>query len=72
MTGLLTKALGEAEKLPRDLQDELARQLLEDIEGELRWDETLEKSHNQLSTLADRALEEFKAGRTRKMGFDEL
>lgn len=72
MTGLLTKALGQAEKLPKDLQDELARQLLEDIEGELKWDDALEKSHDQLAVLADRALEEFKAGRTRKMGFDEL
>ena len=54
------------------LQDEIAEQLLEDIEGELKWDETLAKSHDKLAKLADQALKEFKTGRTQKMGFDEL
>lgn len=71
MTELLTKAFERAGKLSRALQDEIANQLLEDIEGELKWDEALAQSPDELSRLADRALEEFKAGRTKKMGFDE-
>ncbi len=72
MTELLSKAFEQAVKLPQTLQDEIAEQLLEDIEGELKWDETLAKSHDKLAKLADQALKEFKAGRTQKMGFDEL
>jgi hypothetical protein len=72
MTELLSKAFEQAVKLPQTLQDEIAEQLLEDIEGELKWDETLAKSHDKLAKLANQALKEFKAGRTQKMGFDEL
>ena len=72
MTELLSKAFEQAVKLPQALQDEIAEQLLEDIEGELKWDETLAKSHDKLAKLADQALKESKAGRTQKMGFDEL
>ncbi len=72
MTELLSKAFEQAVKLPQTLQNEIAEQLLEDIEGELKWDETLAKSHDKLAKLADQALKEFKTGRTQKMGFDEL
>ena len=72
MTELLSKAFEQAVKLPQTLQDEIAEQLLKDIEGELKWDETLAKSHDKLAKLADQALKEFKTGRTQKMGFDEL
>ncbi|MBU0568990.1 hypothetical protein KJ693_12475 [bacterium] len=72
MTKLLEKVFERAVKLPQALQDEIAEELLEDIEGEFKWDETLAKSHDKLAKLADHALEEFKAGRTKKMGFDEL
>ncbi|MFH1096574.1 MAG: hypothetical protein ABH886_05970 [Candidatus Desantisbacteria bacterium] len=72
MTQLLEKAFGQVEKLPQILQDEVAEQVLEDIEGEFKWDRTLAKSHDKLAKLANQALEEFRAGRTKKMGFDEL
>ena len=45
MSDILTKAFKKASKLPKNLQEEIARQLLDDIEGELKWDETLFKSH---------------------------
>jgi len=72
MTRLLEKAFEQAERLPQILQDEVAEQLLEDIEGELKWDNTLAESQDKLAKLADQALEEYRAGRTKKMGFDEL
>jgi hypothetical protein len=39
MTELLEQAFKEAQKLSNALQDELAQQLLEDIENELKWHE---------------------------------
>ena len=53
-------------------QDEATEHLLDDIQGEEQWDETLARSADTLEKLADRALADFRAGRTRKMGFDEL
>jgi hypothetical protein len=38
MTELLTQAFEKASELPDDLQDHLALDVLEEIEGESRWD----------------------------------
>jgi aspartate/tyrosine/aromatic aminotransferase len=72
MTTLLSKAIKEIENLPPELQDEIARQILEDIECELKWQATLVQPQSKLEKLAEKALEESKAGKTKKMGFDEL
>jgi hypothetical protein len=72
MTRLLAQAIEEATRLPETLQDEIAERLLDDIHGEEQWDETLARSADTLEKLADRALADFRAGRTKKMGFDEL
>ena len=72
MTKLLSKAFKKAEKLPYNMQDEIATQLMEDIAGELKWDDTLKKSSEQLGNMANKAIENFRAGRTQKKGFDEL
>jgi hypothetical protein len=64
MTELLRRAFEQASQLPARLQDEVAQQLLEDVEGELLWDDTLTRSQEQLEKMADRALQEFRAGRT--------
>ncbi len=72
MTQLLAKAIEEVSKLPQTLQDEIAERLLDDIHGERNWDQTLARSADALEKLADRALADFRAGRTKQMGFDEL
>jgi hypothetical protein len=72
MTALLQKAFEKAAQLPDTLQDDVAARLLEDIEGELRWDETFSRSEDLLDKLADRALAQFAAGKTQRKGFDEL
>jgi hypothetical protein len=46
--------------------------LHEDLNAEARWDETLASSPQVLEKLADKALRELRAGRTKQMGFDEL
>ena len=72
MTSLLKKAFNKASKLPASTQDELAQELLQDIESEMKWQTAFEKHQDKLEKLAKETLEEFKAGKTKEMGFDEL
>jgi len=72
MTTLLLKAMKRIEVLPQAIQDEIAEQLLEDIDSELKWQKTLAKPQTKLGKLAGKALQESTAGKTKKMGFDEL
>jgi len=72
MTKLLAEAFEKASKLPENLQDELARDLLEELAGEARWDQTLAQSADALDEMAEQALKEHRAGRTKRMGFDKL
>jgi hypothetical protein len=46
--------------LPDDAQELLAYQLLDDIEAELLWDETLSKSQNSLEKLANKARKDYR------------
>ena len=72
MTELLSQAFQKASELPDSVQDELARQLLDEMTGESRWDETLAESQEKVDQLAEKAIGEYKAGATKEMGFDEL
>jgi DNA phosphorothioation-dependent restriction protein DptG len=74
MTSLLQKAFTEIQKLPDLLQDELARQLLEDIESELKWQKSLSNEDIELGNLiamAQEALIEEQEGKTEDKGFGE-
>ncbi len=64
---LLTSAFEEVQKLPEESRDALAEQLIKDIEADIQWDETLAKSPDVLARLADKAREEYKAGRTEQL-----
>jgi len=64
MTELLRKAFEKASKLPAHEQDALASVLLNEIEGEQRWDSTLAETQDELAGLADAALAEHRAGKT--------
>lgn len=72
MTDLLKKAFHEASKLPPGEQDALATVLLEELEGESRWDEALDASHEALGELADAALAEHRSNKTHPLHPDEL
>jgi hypothetical protein len=59
--------------LPEYLQNELAEQLMEDIENEQKWQQELSQPQPlRLEELAAKALSDSANGKTRKMGFDEL
>jgi len=72
MTKLLEKAFEEAQKLSENLQDEIAHQLLEDIQNELNWQKTLANPDIDLGIflqMAQTALNEDEAGETEEKGF---
>lgn len=73
MTNLLTEAFQKSQSLPDYLQDELAQQLIEDIENELQWQQELSQHQSPLlERLALQALNDSQQGKTKVMGFDEL
>ena len=57
----LKKAIEKAEKLS-DKEQQVIAQLIVD---EISWDQTLKDSENQLSSLAEEALNEYKKGKTK-------
>ncbi len=67
MTELLEKAFAEASKLPHEAQDMLAQMLLDDLAAEEKWDKAFAQSQDKLFMLADEALVEYRAGRTKKL-----
>jgi hypothetical protein len=66
MTKHLAEAFHKASQLPEGLQDELARELLEELEWESRWDTTLASSQEALARLAEKALKEYTDGNQRR------
>ena len=72
MTKLLSDAFKKASQLPENLQDELARILLDELAWEARWDKTLAQPSDRLDRMADDAIKDYRQGRTREMGFDQL
>jgi len=72
MTKLLKKAFEEAAKLPDEDQDALAQAVLAELASERRWDELFARSTDMLSELAEEALAEHRAGRTKPLDPDRL
>ena len=67
MTKLLEKALKEVAKLPAAEQDAVAAILLDELASEQRWAESFAKSQDKLAKLAEEALADYKAGRTKPL-----
>jgi hypothetical protein len=67
VTKLLRKALAEIEKLPASEQDAAAAILLEELASEQRWAASFAKSQDELAKLAEQALAEYQAGRTKPL-----
>jgi hypothetical protein len=65
MTQLLEKALSELAKLSDPEQDVLAALLLQEMASEQRWSDSFAKSQDILAQLAEEALTEHTAGRTK-------
>jgi hypothetical protein len=65
MTKLLAQVFEKADQLPDELQDQLAQELLEEFEWEYHWDQTLANSQDKLEQLAEKAEQEYRAGKTK-------
>lgn len=61
MTTKLQEALSQLDKLPSQVQDEMADMILDEI----TWQRTFDQSQNKLSNLAQEALSEYKSGKTK-------
>ena len=72
MTRLLTKAFEEASRLSEEAQDEIAKGFSRRSKARTTGTRPWRRTRTLWRRLADKALEDFKAGRTRKLGFDEL
>ena len=72
MISILSEAFEKAATLPEPLQRQVALQLFEDMEADLKWDRTFSNTQLQLSKMADKALEDFNSGRGKNIGIDEL
>ena len=67
MTSLLEKALSEVSKPPPDEQDAVAAILLEELASEQRWTKSFADSQDALAKMAEEALVEYRAGRTKPL-----
>jgi hypothetical protein len=72
MTQLLEKAIARIHELPAAEQDAIAAAILDELADAQQWDKAFARSQNELAKLAEKARKDIKAGRVRKMGFDEL
>jgi hypothetical protein len=67
MTELLKKAFDAVSALPPERQNALAEMILAEIQDDKLWDEAFARSQDKLAAMADEALEEHRAGKTRSM-----
>jgi hypothetical protein len=72
MTQLLEQALTEVRKLPESEQDAIASLILDELDDERRWQESFERSQDQLASLTAKVREDIQAGRVKGGGFDQL
>ena len=72
MTQALKKAFEAASRLPAHDQDELAAAILDELAAEGQWEAALARSQSTLEQLADEALAEHRAGRTKPLDPDAL
>ena len=72
MTKLLERAFKEASKLPEVEQNALAKWVIEELEAETRWQKAFAASEDILDKLADQALAEHKAGKTKPLTLKDL
>ena len=72
MTQLPEQAFTKASQLSSEEQDTIASLILREIEADQRWEDAFARSQDALSQLADEALAEHRAGRTKRLNVDEL
>jgi hypothetical protein len=72
MTKLLDQALEKAKKLPERDQDAIAAIILDELGDDSVWEQSFAASHDALAALANEALAEDRAGKTRPLDPEKL
>ena len=72
MTKLLKQAFEQIEKLSSDRQNAVAKWLLAELASEERWDQSYSASQSVLGKLAEEAVQEYRAGKTKILDADKL
>jgi hypothetical protein len=72
MTKLLERAFAEAGKLSSDEQDLLASRVLAELADEDEFDQVIAASADKLTSLANEAIAEHRAGQTQELDPDRL
>ena len=67
MTKLLEQAIERVSKLPASDQDAVATMVLEELASEHRWGNSFAKSQDALAKMAEQALAEYDAGKTKPL-----
>ena len=72
MTELLKQVITKLKTLPATEQDAIASMILEELEDELRWDESFSRSSDTLGKLAALAMAEYHVGKTQELDPETL
>jgi hypothetical protein len=72
MTELLEQAITKLKTMSANEQDSIAAMILEELEDELRWDESFSRSPDILAQLAASAMAEHHAGKTQDLNPETL
>jgi len=72
MTTLLETAFEKISALPEIEQNIYAKNLLEEIESEKKWDSSFSESEDLLFQMADDALKDYKTNNTKLLTQDQL
>ena len=72
MTKLLERAFKEASKLPEIEQNAFAKWMMDELEAEAKWQKAFAASEDILDKLADEAIAEHKAGKSKILNVKNL
>ncbi len=72
MTNLLECVVEKVKVLPDSEQDAIATLMIEELEDEMRWEKAFARSQDALAKLAQEAMAEHRAGKTKELDPDTL
>jgi len=72
MSNLLDEAYAAAKELPEEEQEALGAVLLAEIDADRRWEELFAKPSDVIERMGDKALEDYRLGRTLPLDPDTL
>jgi len=72
MSKLLQQAFEEVSRLPEADQNAFAKWILEELKSEKRWEQSFAESEDVLEMLADEAIREKRAGKTKPLNLKGL